>query len=317
MFTCNVSIWNKYSIEKVWKQMNSNKAKLRGTLTAYGFMAPALILVITFVFMPILLGIPLTLTNYSAVSPDMKFVGFKNFARAFSDPEFWIAIKNSILFVLVVPPIQILSILLAVLVNRKIKGISFFRVLFYIPVVTSMVAVSIMWQFLFDPSGVVNNGLRSLGLISSPILFLDDAHIAMISLMFITLWQGLGYYMMLYLSGLQSIPEDVVEAAKIDGAGALRILWKIKIPLLKPYVWFCTLNSIISAINVFDIVFVITQGGPNNSTLVTNYYSYYKAFNDYEFGYSATVGLLLSIVTFAFSLIVFFYGRKGGMNNDE
>jgi ABC-type sugar transport systems, permease components len=296
--------------------MNSNKAKLRGTLTAYGFMAPALILVFTFVFMPILLGIPLTLTNYSAIS-DMKFIGFQNFIRAFHDPEFWIAVKNSILFVLVVPPIQILSILLAVLVNRKISGISFFRVLFYIPVVTSMVAVSIMWSFLFDPSGIVNNALQTLGLINAPILFLGDAHIAMISLMFITIWQGLGYYMMLYLSGLQSVPEDIVEAAKIDGASGLRILWKIKIPLLKPYVWFCSLNSIISAINVFDIVFVITQGGPDNATLVTNYYSYYKAFNDYEFGYAATVGLLLSLVTLSFSLIVFLYGRRGGMNNDE
>ena len=274
-------------------------------------MAPALILLLLFVFLPIVGSLPLSLFDYSVIG-ETKFIGLANFARAFRDKNFWLSIENSLLFVLVVPPIQLLSIILAILVNHKLAGIGFFRFLYYIPVVTSMVAVSIIWGFLFNPDGIVNNLLLGMGVVRSPVGFLTDQHIALISLMFITVWQGLGYYMMLYLSGLQSFPVELEEAARIDGAGACTVLFRIKIPLLKPYVWFCTLNSVISAVNVFDVVFVLTQGGPNGSTLVTNYYSYYQAFNNFEFGYSAAVGLLLSVVTTAVSLIVFAYGKRGG-----
>jgi putative chitobiose transport system permease protein len=289
---------------------------LRKTITAYAFMIPALIFVIIFVFVPIIFSLPLAFMDYSVLGKT-RFIGLDNFKEAFGDDVFWISLKNSMLFVLVVPPIQILSILLAVLVNKKTRGITFFRVLFYIPVVTSMVAVSIIWQFIFDPDGIINTVLLNLGVIHKAIYFLTDEHIALFSMMFITIWQGLGYYMMLYLAGLQSISNDVIEAARIDGANAATILFKIRIPLLKPYVWFCSLISIISAINVFDIVYVMSQGTMSNATVVTNYYSYYKAFNDYRFGYSSAVGLLLSVITMAFSIIVFVYGRKGGMNNDE
>lgn len=289
----------------------SPKLQWRRTLTAYAFMAPALILFLLFVFLPIAGSLPLSLFDYSVIG-ETKFIGFANFARAFQDKNFWLSIENSLLFVLVVPPIQMFSIILAVLVNHKLAGIGFFRFLYYIPVVTSMVAVSIIWGFLFNPDGIVNSTLLGMGVIKHPVGFLTDQRIALTSLMFITIWQGLGYYMMLYLSGLQSFPVDIEEAARVDGANAWTVLFRIKIPLLKPYVWFCTLNSVISAVNVFDVVFVLTQGGPNGSTLVTNYYSYYQAFNNFEFGYSAAVGLLLSVVTTAVSMIVFAYGKQGG-----
>lgn len=296
--------------------MTTNLMKVRKTVTAYAFMMPALIILFLFAFIPIFMSLPLAFTDYSVIDIT-HFVGLSNFTKALNDNEFWISIKNSVLFVLAVPPLQILSLILAVLVNRKIAGMPIFRVLIYIPVVTSTVAISIMWNFIFEPNGVLNTALQSLHIIKSPIYFLQDSHIAIISLMVITIWQGLGYYMMLYLAGLQSVPADVEEAAKIDGANAAIILFKIKIPLLKPYVWFCSLTSVISAINVFDIVYVMTQGGPNDSTLVASYYSYKKAFIDYQFGYSAAVGFLFSIVTLLFSVVIFVYGKKGGMNNDE
>lgn len=291
--------------------MNSLKAKSRQTLTAYCFMAPALVLLIIFVFFPIIASIPLAFTNYSVLA-ETKFVGLANFTRAFNDPEFKIAMLNSVVFVLIVPPIQILSILLAVLVNKKLPAMGFFRVLYYIPVVTSMVAVSIIWGFLFDPNGMVNTVLMNWGLIKEPLGFLADSSTAMGSIMFITIWQGIGYYMMLYLAGLQSIPAELEEAARVDGANALVALVKIKLPMLKPYIWFCSLNSVISAVGVFDIVYVLTKGGPNNSTMVMNYYSYFKAFNDYEFGYSAAVGLVLAVITTILSIVVFVYGKRGG-----
>lgn len=291
--------------------MLTNTSKLRQTLVAYAFMAPALILLILFVFVPIIGSLPLAFFDYSVMGKT-SFIGLDNFKRLFDDSQFRIAMLNSVLFIVVVPPIQILSIMLAVLVNRKLPGIGFFRVLYYIPVVTSMVAVSIIWGFLFDPNGVINTLLMEWKVISQPLGFLQSTSTAMLCVMFITVWQGLGYYMMLYLAGLQSIPAELEEAAHIDGANKLVALIKIKMPLLKPYIWFCTLNSIISAVGVFDVVFVLTQGGPNNSTMVINYYSYYKAFNDYEFGYSAAVGLVLAVITTILSIVVFAYGKQGG-----
>lgn len=291
--------------------MSSLKTKTRQTIVAYCFMAPAIVILILFALIPVIGSIPLAFCNYSVVG-QTHFIGFDNFIRAFHDPDFLIAIVNSVLFILIVPPLQILSILVAVLVNKKLPGISAFRVLYYIPVVTSMVAVAIIWGFLFDANGAINTLLMNWGWITGPLGFKDSPNTSMLCVMFITIWQGIGYYMMLYLAGMQSIPPELEEAAMIDGASKLVAMVKVKIPLLKPYIWFCTLTSLISAVGVFDIIFVLTKGGPNNSTMVINYYSYYKAFNDYEFGYSAAVGLVLAVITTIFSIAVFAYGKKGG-----
>ena len=200
----------------------------RQTLKAYGF-------IILFTIIPIIGSLVLMFYDYSVLG-QTKFVGLKNFVKAFHDRVFWISIKNSVIFVVVVPIIQILSILLAVLVNKKLPGIGIFRTLFYIPVVTSMVAVSIMWGFIFDTSGIINTALKEWKVISMPLGFLSDKNTAMICLMFITIWQGLGYYMMMYLAGLQGIPQELCEAATIDGANAVKVFTRIKLPMLKPYI---------------------------------------------------------------------------------
>lgn len=287
------------------------KVKTRQTIKAYLFMAPALFMIVVFVLVPIIGSLPLMFYDYSVLG-ETKFIGLDNFKRAFSDPEFRISIINSILFVAVVPVLQLLSILLALLVNRKLKGISIFRTLIYIPVITSMVAVSIIWGFLFDPSGLFNTALQNMGVIKSPLGFLSSGKTAMLCIMFITIWQGLGYYMMLYLAGLQSVPKELEEAAIVDGVNKLQGFIKIKLPLLKPYIWFCSLNSVISAVGVFDVVYVLTKGGPYNATLVINYYSYTKAFTDFEFGYSAAIGAVQAVITSVLSIFVFLYGKKGG-----
>ncbi|MCH4191928.1 MAG: sugar ABC transporter permease [Butyrivibrio sp.] len=287
------------------------KRKTKQTLKAYLFMAPALFMLIIFVFAPIVGSLPLMFYDYSVLG-ETKFIGFGNFTRLFQDTEFLIALRNSVLFVVVVPVIQILSIMLALLVNRKLHGMTLFRTLFYIPVVTSMVAVSIMWGFLFDSNGVINTLLIQMGAISSPIGFLNDPRMAMLCIMFITIWQGLGYYMMLYLAGLQSVPAELSEAAYVDGANSIQTLFRIKMPMLKPYIWFCSLNSVISAIGVFDVVYVLTKGGPADATNVINYYSYVKAFQDFEFGYAAAIGAVQAVMTTLLSIIIFIYGKRGG-----
>lgn len=281
----------------------------RETLRAYLFMAPALIMLIIFVFMPIIGSLPLMFLDYSVLG-ETKFIGLQNFQEALGDRDFQISLVNTVIFVIVVPIIQILSVLLAVLVNRKLHGITAFRTMYYIPVVTSMVAVSIMWGFIFDPNGLINTFLLHMHLIKGPLGFLTDGKAAMPCIMFITIWQGLGYYMMMYLAGLQSFPHDIEEAAMVDGANPVTTFFKIKLPLLRPYVWFCTLNSVISAVGVFDVVYVLTKGGPDNATNVINYYAYTKAFTDFRFGYSAAIGFIQALITGVFSIFVYLYGKR-------
>ena len=296
------------------KSIKARKAK--ETAVAYAFMMPALIIILIFTIIPIFASLGLMFFDYSVLGKT-KFIGFNNFLRAFRDREFIIAIRNSLVFVAVVPVIQILSILLSLLANRKLPGIGLFRTLFYIPVITSMVAVSIIWGFIFNSSGVINTLLIDLGFITQPLGFINDKKTAMLCLMFITLWQGLGYYMMMYLAGLQGIPSELSEAARIDGAGTVRVITSIIIPQLKPFIWLCTLNSITAAIGVFDVVFVLSKGGPDNATMVINYYSYTKAFGEFRFGYAAAVGAVQAVITSIVSIAVFVYGRRGGMTNNE
>lgn len=281
--------------------------------TAWLFMGPGLILLALFTFWPIIYSVPLAFTNYSVIG-ETSFVGFENFKRAFSDVNFIASIKNSLLYMIIVPFIQILAILMAILVNRKIAGIKFFRAAFYIPVVTSMVAVSIIWGWLMSSNGVLNYILLSVGILNEKINWLSDKDTALWALMFITLWKGLGYYMMIYLAGLQAVPTDCIEAAKIDGASNFQVIRKITIPLLKPYVFFCTLISLMSAIRVFDEVFVLTSGGPGNETLTSSLYIYQQGFEVFEFGYSSALGLIISFIIMFFSIFIFLFNKKGGVN---
>lgn len=293
--------------------MKISKVKLRSTLIAWCFMAPALVILLVFVFYPIVYSIPLAFTDYSVFS-ETKFVGLDNFRRLAADPDFHKAFFNSCKFVIVTPILQILSVALALLVNRKIKGSAIYRVLIYLPVVTSMVAVSIIWKFIFDPNGLLNGWLMQIGLIEAPIRFLGSAALALPTMMAITIWQGLGYYMMIYLSALQHFPEELLEAARLDGASPWCTFWRIRLPILQPQIWFCSLISLIAALGVFDVVFTITNGtgGPDKSTYVINFYSYFQAFNKYNFGYSAAIGIVLAVLTMVFSIVLNIYQKKAG-----
>ena len=290
-----------------------HNVKLRNTLIAWCFMAPAMAILLVFVFYPIVYSIPLAFTDYS-VFGETAFTGLTNFKRLIADPDFWLAVKNSCVFVLMVPILQVLSIALALLVNRKLRGTAVFRVLIYLPVVTSMVAVAIIWKFIFDPNGLVNGLLMEWGWIEAPIRFLSSRALALPTMMAITIWQGLGYYMMIYLSALQHFPEDLIEASVLDGASGWQTFWKVRIPLLQPQIWFCSMVSTIAALGIFDVVFTITNGtgGPDKSTYVINFYSYFQAFNKFDFGYSAAIGIVLALITLVFNLALNVYQKKGG-----
>ncbi|GAA0410491.1 sugar ABC transporter permease [Paenibacillus motobuensis] len=280
---------------------------------AWLFMTPGLILLALFVFWPIIYSVPLALTNYSVIGKT-EFVGFDNFVKALQDKSFITSLVNSLLYVIVVPFIQIFSILMAILVNSNVKGIKIFRTAYYIPVVTSMVAVALIWGWLLNQNGVINYVLSSVGLMQEKITWLSNKDTALWTLMFITMWKGLGYYMMIYLAGLQSIPKDLVEAAMIDGANRAQTIRKITIPLLKPYVFFCTLISLMAAIRVFDEVFILTMGGPGDATLTSSLYIYQQGFQQFNFGYSSALGLIVSVMIAALSIVIFRFNRKGGVN---
>lgn len=295
--------------------MTARFQSLRKTeaFTGWLFMAPGLILLALFVFWPIIYSVPLAFTDYSVIDKT-SFIGFDNFVRAFNDDKFLISLWNSFLYIGVVPFIQIISILMAILVNSDVKGIKLFRTAYYIPVVTSMVAVSIIWGWLLSNNGVVNYILISLGVVNEKIGWLTNEKTALITVMFVTLWKGIGYYMMLYLAGLQSVPKDLEEAAMIDGASRLQTIRKIIIPLLKPYVFFCSLISLMGAIRVFDEMFVLTSGGPGTATLTSSLYIYEQGFKKFDFGYSSALGLIVSVLIGLLSILIFRFNKKGGVN---
>jgi len=282
-------------------------------MTAWAFMAPGLIVIAIFVVWPIVYSIPLSLTNYSVIG-ETSFVGLGNFERAFEDRNFLASLWNSVLYILVVPFIQLFSILMAILVNSKLPGIQAFRTAYYIPVITSMVAVAIIWHWLLSNNGIVNYVLLSLGVIDRKIGWLSNSDTALYVLMFITMWKGLGYYMMLYLAGLQSIPSELYEAAKIDGGSLRQVIVHITVPLLRPYVLFCTLISLMGALRVFDEMFILTDGGPGTSTLTSSLYMYQQGIEQFNFGYASALGLIVSVVIGAFSVLVFKINRKGGVH---
>ncbi|MEK5239417.1 sugar ABC transporter permease [Paenibacillus sp. FSL L8-0470] len=284
------------------------------SFSAWAFMTPGLVFLAIFTFWPILYGIPLALTDYSVIA-ETRYVGFENFTRAFQDHNFTVSLWNSLVYVLIVPVIQVISILMAILVNSRLPGVKMFRAAYYIPVVTSMVAVALIWSWLLGNNGVVNYLLIQAGIIDGQVSWLSSSSTALYVLMFITMWKGLGYYMMLYLAGLQGIPSDLYEAARVDGAGPLRLVLNVTIPLLRPHILFCTLISIMGAVRVFDEVYILTKGGPGTSTLTSSVYIFQKGLEQFNFGYASALGLIVSVIIGALSILVFRFNRKGGVNS--
>ncbi len=242
-------------------------------LLAYLFLAPALVLLATFSFWPVVFGSYLSFTDFSLVRP-VHWVGLDNFRYIFGNDMFMTGLKNSLLFLLIVPFIQLGAITLAVLVNNQLPGIRFFRAAYYVPVVTTVAVVGIMWGFMFHEQGSLNYVLLKLHAISDPVGWLSDDAIALFAIMFVSLWRGLGWYMVMYLAALQSIPAEMQEAAILDGANLWQRFWKITVPMLYPTIMVCTIMSVLAALKAYQEVDVLTQGGPMNSTFTALYYAY-------------------------------------------
>jgi putative chitobiose transport system permease protein len=272
-------------------------------LLPIAFMIPALSLIGMFVLYPALKAIVLSFTNFNMIT-DPAFVGTANYVRLANDPFFWSALKNTLLYLIVVVPVLVvLPIFLAVLVNKAIPGIAFFRAAIYLPVITSLVISGLIWKWVYEEKGILNYFLLSFGVTDQPVALLTDPGNALFSVMAVTIWSGMGYYMVIYLAGLQAIPKHLYEVAEVEGVSKWQQLLHITIPLLRPSIAVVTVMSSIAAMKVFEEVYIMTQGGPLDATKTLVYTIYETAFTEFEMGYAAAIGVVLFVITLIFSLI--------------
>ncbi|BAC08310.1 carbohydrate ABC transporter permease [Thermosynechococcus vestitus] len=282
------------------------------SLTPYLFLAPALGLLTLTVFWPALQAFFLSFTRYETdlLSPPV-WVGGANFAQLWRDGVFWKTLGNTFLYLVVVVPIlAIAPLLLAILVNQPLRGIHWFRAAYYSPVIISMVVAGIAWRWLYAPNGLLNQLVQGLHLRDTPIPWLTSPRLALFSVMAVTVWKGLGYYMVIYLAGLQGISGELYEAAAIDGSDGWQQHWDITLPLMRPYILLVSIISAISATKVFEEVYVMTQGGPLNSSKTIVYYIYENAFQRLEVNYACTMGLILFLFILSLSLLNLKLGRQ-------
>jgi putative chitobiose transport system permease protein len=294
---------------------SSPPAASAATRSAWGFLAPALILLALSVLIPGAMALLMSFTRSGLdVSEPLTFVGLANFRRLASDPMFLRVAGTTLLYLVgVVPPILLGSLALAVLVNRSLPGIHWFRGAFYTPVLVSLVVAAIAFRWLYAENGLINGWLGALlGNRFEPIGFLTSPSLALPSVMLVTLWKGLGYYMVIFLAGLQGISADLYEAAALDGSEGWRRHLDITLPLLRPYITLVAVISAIGATKVFEEVYLMTQGGPADATRTIVYYVYDQAFSELEISYACTVGLALFLLVLLLSLIRFaFAGDRG------
>lgn len=280
------------------------REKIKDNILGYSFLAPALILLGIFLVIPVGMVIYYTFTDYYLLTPDeRKFVGFENFIRLTKDPIFLKSFLNTLKFVVWIIPVQLGAALgMALIVNKKRKGNMFFKVAFFAPVVMSLVVISILWLYLLNPnSGLLNAILNKVGIASQP--FLTSPKQAMYAIVFVSAWQGAGYQMLLFLGGMQNIPQDVYEAAELDGFSKWAQFRYITMPLLKPTALFVLLTTLISAFKLIVQPMVMTQGGPLNSTITMVYYIYQQGFTDRLVGYSSSITLVFTTLIGMISLV--------------
>ena len=285
------------------------------TATAWAFLAPALLLLGISVLIPAALALLMSFSQSGLdVSEPLRFVGLANVRRLLADPMVARVSATTLLYLLgVVPPVVLGSLALAVLVNRQLPGIHWFRGAFYTPVLVSIVVAAIAFRWLYAENGLLNGWLAALlGERFSPIGFLTSPLLALPSVMLVTLWKGLGYYMVIFLAGLQGIAPELYEAAALDGSEGWRKHLDITLPLLRPYLTLVGVISAIAATKVFEEVFLMTQGGPADATRTIVYYVYDQAFAELEISYACTVGLALFLVVLLLSLVRYaFAGDRG------
>jgi multiple sugar transport system permease protein len=289
-----------------------NRRLGRDWLSASLFLTPNLVIALVFVVSAMVYVFNLSLYDWNLISPDRTFVGFQNYRDVINDRVFRQALWNTVYYVGAQVPLSMgFSIVLAVLLNQAVSGVKWFRALYFLPSVLPVIAIAQVWIIMYEPNfGTFNWIMESLGL--PRLNWLTDPRTAMPSVIIFSVWRVVGYNMVIYLAALQDIPKMLYESASIDGANPLQKFFRITLPNLRPASFFVLITSIIGSFQVFGEIFVMTQGGPVNSTNVIAYYLYQSGFKFFKIGYASSIGFILFIILFAFTVFQWRqYAQKG------
>ena len=276
---------------------------VREQVAGWGLLLPALGIVGIFTVIPIGFSLWLSFYRWDMMRPNRRFLGLENYQRLLSDDRFWNAVQNTLIYVALTVPASIaLAFGAALLLNRKLRGRAIFRTLFFAPVVTSTVAISFVWTWIYHPEiGLLNSVADAVS--GDRVGWLTNPSIALVSISIMSIWKNVGYVMVLFLAGLQQIPDDLYGAAKVDGAGGWALHRDVTIPMLRPTLFFIVVISTIDATQVFTQIDVMTQGGPAQSTEALVYYLYFRAFRTFEMGYASTIAWALFLIVIVLTLI--------------
>jgi len=271
------------------------------------FSLPSILFFIFFVSIPVLFTIALTFAEWKGFAlSGIRFIGFNNYIELFNDKVFFKSLINTSIFVvLTTVTLNLFGFLGALIIDTKIPGTKFLKNAVFLPVLLSPIIIGIMWSRMLDAFGIINKMLQSLHIIKLPILFLGSEKMALYTIIIATIWQFTGYDMLIYYAGLQGIPKDIIEAARIDGASERKVILKIIIPTLSPVITIAMLLNIIGGYKVFDIVYVMTAGGPNRASEVLATYLFQQAFRFNNMGYASVIAVIIIILSLIISIIRF------------
>jgi multiple sugar transport system permease protein len=291
-------------------RLRLTKVALAEERAAWLFLAPSLVLFAIFTAIPVISAFFISFTQWNLFN-EVTWVGLGNYLALAGDEIFAKVLGNTAYFVLVSVPVQIvLALLCALVLNRGIKGQTFFRVVYFLPVVTSTIAAALVWAWLFNSNfGLINAGLSLVGVTDLP-KWMGSTRWAMPAIIIVSIWQNLGYAMVLFLAGLQNIGKDVHDAAALDGATGWDRFWHITLPLLSPTTFFVLVISIIGSFQVFELVLVMTKAGPANATNTLVYYIYQNGFQFYQMGYASAAAMVLFLIVLAFTLVQYKLQRR-------
>ena len=283
----------------------NRKQARRTTLIGWSFILPNFLGFLAFTLIPVLAAFALAFMDWNAFSAP-EWAGLGNFQKMFGSETFWIALTNTIGYTLGHVPLTLaLALMLAMLLNRKLKGIGFFRVAIFFPYITSLVAVAVVWNMLFNPTtGPINQVLEGIG-IANPPGWTSSSDWAMPAVIITSVWRDMGYYMILYLAGLQAIPTELYEAAEVDGASTWQRFWNVTVPGLRPTTFFVLVMLTVSSFKVFDLIVVMTGGGPGRSTTVLSQLIYQEGISQGNFGYSSAISLVLFLIVLTVTVTQF------------
>ncbi len=287
-----------------------NRRRLFNNFYGYLLVLPSYAIFFLFILIPCLMTVIISFTNYDLYKT-MDFIGLDNYKRIILDDVFIISIRNTVVYTLfTIFPNLALGLLAAVFLSSRIFGRSFFRAAFYIPYIPSMISVSMVWLWMFDPSnGILNKIMQVLKLPQQKWLF--DMDLALPCLIVIGIWKSIGYNMILYIAGIKEIPKYLYEASKIDGASSVKTFFLITLPMLRPITFFLLVTGMVSSFNVFDQVNVLTEGGPINATTTIVHQIYSRTFLTYEAGYGSAMTIVLMIIVLILTLLNFKHGSQG------